>query len=257
MRLDKAIFERGLAQSRSRAALLIDGNNVKVNGKIVSKASFEVQDNDEITVEDSISYVGRGGLKLEYALNKFCINVGGLLALDVGASTGGFTECLLRFGAQNVVAVDVGHGQMNEKLANDKRVFLLENTNAKYLTCEMINGKKDIAVADVSFISQTEIHNAMFSCLHENGIAITLIKPQFEAGAMYLNKKGIIKDKKVFLNVFKKIQESAQQNSFSIYDMCISPIRGGDGNIEFLALFKKGINDFDFTFVYESALKGD
>jgi 23S rRNA (cytidine1920-2'-O)/16S rRNA (cytidine1409-2'-O)-methyltransferase len=257
MRLDRAIFLRGLAQSRSRAALLISDNCVSVDGRIINKASFEVDETSNISVIDSISYVGRGGLKLEYALKTFAIDVEGKSAVDIGASTGGFTQCLLRYGATSVAAVDVGHGQLHPDLLNDKRILLLENTNAKFLTSEMIGGKKDIAVSDVSFISQTEIHNAMFSCLNENGIAITLIKPQFEAGAKYLNKKGVIKDKKVFLNVFERIENSANANSFEISGMCISPILGGDGNIEFLALFKKGSKRFDFMPIYNSVLKGD
>lgn len=245
MRLDKAVFEKGLVQSRSRAALLINENSVSVNGKIINKASFDVKDSDVITVVDSIMYVGRGGLKLEGALKTFDIDVTGLEALDIGASTGGFTQCLLKFGAKNVVAVDVGHDQMDLLLKNDPRVTLFENTNAKVITPEMIGGKKDIAVMDVSFISQTEIFNAMFSCLKEDGIAITLVKPQFEAGSKYLNKKGIIKDKKVYFDVFNKIETSLNAFSYGIKDACYSSILGGDGNTEFLILITKNPPKFD------------
>ncbi len=253
MRLDKAVFERGLAQSRSRAALLINENSVKVNGKTINKVSFDITESDEITVTDSIGYVGRGGLKLEGALKLFCVDVSGFEAIDIGASTGGFTECLLRFGAKSIVAVDVGHDQMDEKIKNDPRVTLLENTNAKILTTELIGGKKDIAVMDVSFISQTEIFSAMFSCLKDDGIAITLVKPQFEAGSKYLNKKGVIKDKKVYIEVLKKIENAAKVFSYGVKNACVSSITGGDGNTEFLILLQKNTPDFDFEYMLKQA----
>ncbi len=256
MRLDKAIFVKGFAKSRSRALLLINEGSVQVNCKTILKASFEVNDDDVISVTDTIGYVGRGGLKLEGALKHFNVDVNGLEALDIGASTGGFTECLLNFNAKNVVAVDVGHGQMDDKLKEDSRVCLLENTNAKYITPETIGGKKDIAVMDVSFISQTEIYSAMFNCLKDNGIAITLVKPQFEAGSKFLNKKGVIKDKKVYLTVLNKIEQSAHVFSYGVKDAMVSPILGGDGNIEFLVLLEKNANYFDFNNVVNQAIKG-
>ena len=256
MRLDKAIFEQGFAKSRSRAALLINEGSVLVNGKIIQKTSFEVNENDVISVNDTIKYVGRGGLKLEGALKSFNLDISGFEALDIGASTGGFTECLLNFNAKSVVAVDVGHGQMDEKLKNDNRVVLLEDTNAKYITPEQIGGKKDIAVMDVSFISQTEIYNAMFNCLKEDGVAITLVKPQFEAGSKFLNKKGVIKDKKVYLTVLNKIEQSARVFSYGVKNARVSSILGGDGNIEFLVLLEKNAPIFDFTDVFNQALKG-
>ena len=254
MRLDKAIFQRGIVQSRSRAALLIDEKSVSVNGKIISKASFEVSDNDVIEVIDSIGYVGRGGLKLEFALKKFGVDVNNKNALDIGASTGGFTQCLLKFGVNLVYAVDVGHGQLHDSLLNDKRVTLIEKFNAKNLNPEIIDGKKDIAVMDVSFISQTEIFSAMFSCLNEEGIAVTLVKPQFEVGSKFLNKKGIVKDKKIYKDVLYKIQENAVIYGFSIYNICNSPILGGDGNNEFLVEIKRGKSDFGQ--VYDNFLRG-
>ena len=256
MRLDKAVFEQGFSKSRSRAALLINEDSVKVNGKTSIKTTFDVDESDVISVTDTIGYVGRGGLKLEGALKAFNIDISGYEALDIGASTGGFTECLLNFNAKSVVAVDVGHGQMDEALKNDKRVILFENTNAKYITPERIGGKKDIAVMDVSFISQTEIYNAMFSCLKENGIAITLVKPQFEAGSKFLNKKGVIKDKKVYLTVLNKIEQAARFFSYGVKDAAVSAILGGDGNIEFLVLLEKDAPLFDFSNVLNQALKG-
>lgn len=245
MRLDKAIFERGLVQSRSRASLLLNENSVKVNGIIVSKASLDVKDDDIIEVIDSIGYVGRGGLKLEAALKNFNIDISGKDALDIGASTGGFTQCLLNFKAKSVVAVDVGHGQMHESLLKDKRVTLMEKFNAKNLTPEIIGGKKDIIVMDVSFISQTEIFEAMFSCLSNDGVAVTLVKPQFEVGSKNLNKKGIVKDKRIYLDVFLKIQNSAKKYGYSVFNICDSPILGGDGNKEFLCEIRQGESNFD------------
>ncbi len=245
MRLDKAIFEKGLVQSRSRASLLINENSVKVNGKIISKASYDVKDKDIIEVIDSIGYVGRGGLKLEAALKNFNIDVSGKDALDIGASTGGFTQCLLKFNAKSVVAVDVGYGQLHESLLRDNRVTLMEKFNAKNLTPEVIGGKKDIIVMDVSFISQTEIFEAMFSCLKDNGVAVTLVKPQFEVGSKNLNKKGIVKDKKIYSDVFLKIQNCAQKYGYSVFNICDSPILGGDGNKEFLFEIRPGGSNFN------------
>ncbi len=254
MRLDKALFERGLTQSRSRASMLISDGDVIVNGKTVTKCAFDVSDSDEISVNDSIGYVGRGGLKLEHALKAFGIDCTGYDALDIGASTGGFTQCLLKNGAKSVLAVDVGHGQMDEKLANDPRVTLLEDTNARILTPEMTGGKKDIAVMDVSFISQTMIFPAMFSCLKDSAVAVTLVKPQFEAGSMFLNKNGIIKDKRVYLRVLENIAEAAHEYSFCVSDLTLSPIKGGDGNTEFLIKLEHGNSNTGTAFskgIYE------
>ncbi len=254
MRLDKALYERGLAQSRSRASLLIDGGDVAVNGRTVTKCAFDVSDSDEISVNDSIGYVGRGGLKLEHAFNAFGIDCSGADALDIGASTGGFTQCLLKCGAKNVVAVDVGHGQMDASLMSDPRVTLMEDTNARILTPEMIGGKKDIAVMDVSFISQTVIFPAMFSCLKNDAFAVTLVKPQFEAGSMFLNKKGIIKDKRVYLRVLENIGTAALRHSFCISAVTLSPIKGGDGNTEFLIKLEHGDTNTDFVGFLERIL---
>lgn len=254
MRLDKAIFERGLVQSRSRAAQLIDNNSVKVNGIIITKPSYDVKECDDIEVFDSIGYVGRGGLKLEEALKKFNIDVSGKDALDIGASTGGFTQCLLKYGAKSVVAVDVGCGQMHKSLIDDERVTLIEKFNAKDLKPELISGKKHIAVMDVSFISQTEIYSAMFSCLDDDGVAITLVKPQFEVVGKFLNKKGIVKDKKIYKDVFLKMQYNANKYGYSVFNICESPILGGDGNKEFLFEIRRGQSDFDI--LCERILKG-
>lgn len=241
MRLDKAIFDKKLTQSRSRAEMLILSGAVKVNGKVITKPSQNVIETDVIEVED-IAYVGRGGLKLEGAIEAFDIDVCGLVALDVGASTGGFTQCLLKKGAKKVYALDVGHGQMAEEIANDNRVVLFEDTNAKDIYPKMFDQKLDIAVMDVSFISQTALYPALFSCVDR---AITLVKPQFELEKKFLTKKGIVKDKKLYPLVFKKIQAEANKYGFQIEKACVSSILGGDGNKEFFVLLTKGTNYFD------------
>lgn len=257
MRLDKAIFQRGLVQSRSRAALLIEEGSVLVNGETVLKASREVSDADEISVTDSIGYVGRGGLKLEHALKTFSVSADGKDCLDIGASTGGFTQCLLNNGAKRVVAVDVGHGQMHESIASDKRVVLFENTNARFITADTVLGKKDLIVMDVSFISQTEIYPAICDSLKDEGTAITLVKPQFEAGSRFLNKKGIVKDKKAYYLTFQKLLQHLLPLGLGIFDCCPSSIKGGDGNVEFLILIKKGVSTFDSDEFLNKWLKGD
>lgn len=246
MRLDKAVFLRGLAQSRSRAEQLIASGDVFVNGMPVNKASYSVEESDRILVQDSIGYVGRGGLKLEYALDTFGIVCQGKKALDIGASTGGFTQCLLRRGVQKVIAVDVGHGQMAPELVKDPRVVLLENTNARYLTPEMTGGRAELAVMDVSFISQTVLYPALFSCMEEQAPIITLVKPQFEAGSRCLNKKGVVKDPTVYPKVFETIDRHARALGRGVAKVCMSPVLGGDGNREFLVLLEKGAQKFEF-----------
>lgn len=222
--------------------------DVQVNHVLVQKPSYQVKESDMISVNDSIGYVGRGGLKLEYALETFEIVCEGKKALDIGASTGGFTQCLLNRGAQSVIAVDVGHGQMAPVLAQDKRVRLLENTNARTLTPTLLGGRVDLAVMDVSFISQTVLYPAVFSCVEEEAPVIALVKPQFEAGSRYLNKKGVVKDKKVFLNVLENIDACARKSGRGIAEYCVSPILGGDGNTEFFVWLKKDAPKQKFQF---------
>lgn len=235
MRIDKAIFDKKLVQSRSRAEMLIKAGNVKVNGKTVMKPSQEVAETDEIEIQD-IGYVGRGGIKLEYALDKFKTDVKDAVALDIGASTGGFTQCLLKRGAKKVYAVDVGHGQMADEIRNDARVELFENTNAKDIFPKMFAQKVSVAVMDVSFISQTALYPALFECC--SGPIISLLKPQFEVEKNHLNKKGIIKDKRDYEKVLEKINSSVALLGRTVTNVCESPILGGDGNKEFLILIE-------------------
>lgn len=240
MRLDIALRERGLAPSREKARSLIDGGAVSVGGKIIKKSSFEVVETDEIIISGDTSelrYVSRGGLKLERALEQFEVDVRGKTAVDIGASTGGFTDCLLKNGAEKVIAVDCGTNQLHESLRRDERVLSIENFNARYLDAETVGGKHDIVVADVSFISQMLLYDAVTKVLKDGGIFISLIKPQFEAGKKYIGKNGIIKDEKIRSRIVANIIEKAAEYGFKCRGVIDSPIEGGDGNHEYLALF--------------------
>lgn len=243
MRLDVYLTEKGLAKSRSYAAELIKKGLVTADGKTVKKPSFDVTgENVQITGE-LYPFVGRGGVKLEGALDAFGIDVSGMCAIDVGASTGGFTDCLLRRGAKKVYAVDSGHGQLHESLLKDERVVNMEGFNARDISPETIKEKCQIAVCDLSFISQTYITENVFSVLCDGGAFVTLIKPQFECGREALSKGGIVKDKKYHAAALKKVSRHAEKCGFALLSVIKSPILGGDGNTEFLAFFKKGDGD--------------
>lgn len=240
MRADLYLKERGFAKSRTAATDLIS-RGVYVDGEKISKPSQEISDAEhKITVSEPQKYVSRGGLKLEAALDAFGISPAGMRAVDIGASTGGFTDCLLRRGAKEVVAVDVGHGQLNKTLASDARVTNMEGMNARTLTEEMIGGRVPLVVTDVSFISQTLIYGAVADILDEGGKFVSLIKPQFEAGRENIGKGGIVKDKKIHISVIEKLISEAKNQGLGVVSVIPSPIRGGDGNTEYLALFEKG-----------------
>ncbi len=238
VRLDVYLFENGMCQSRALAKRLILDSSVLINGVAVTKPSTVVQLDDEVTLcENKLSrYVSRGALKLEAALDEFKISVEGFTCLDIGASTGGFTDLLIQRGASVVYAVENGNGQLHEKLLNDKRVISLENTNARTLTHDLIP-VCDIAVMDVSFVSQTLFYKTVSELLRKNGVFISLIKPQFEAGREHLNKKGIVKDLNVHKRVIKKITNEALLYGFESIGIIPSPIEGGDGNKEYLVAF--------------------
>ncbi len=241
MRADLYLFSHGFAKSRSHAKALIAEGNVKLDGKIVEKPSFEIDESAEHIAEitDTQKYVSRGGLKLEAALEEFHIDVSGLNAIDIGASTGGFTDCLLQKGARTVVCVDSGSGQLDSKIATDKRVTNIEKYNARELSSDIIKDRVDIAVMDVSFISQTLIIPRIPSLLSENGCFISLIKPQFEAGRSAIGKGGIVKDKKDRLASILRVRDSAKSVGLHMVGLITSPITGGDGNIEYLGCFKR------------------
>ena len=242
MRADVFLFSRGLAKSRTHAAELIKSGAL-VCGKKISKPSQDISEsvsNDDIKITEPSKYVSRGGLKLEAALTAFSLDVSGITALDVGASTGGFTDCLLKHGASKVFAVVVGHGQLDASLLNDARVVNLEGINARAMTEEDI-GRKNfaLAVSDVSFISQALIYDAVCDMLGDKGIFISLIKPQFECGKQNLSSGGICKDKKVHIKVIEELFNRSVEAGLYPEKLTRSPITGGDGNTEYLVYFVK------------------
>lgn len=238
MRIDLYLFQNGYAESRQKAKGLLDEGLVCVNGKPVTKASYDVSESDTVALSgQGLRYVGRGGLKMEGALKAFSFDPCGMTAIDVGASTGGFTDCLLQNGARKVYAVDSGSNQLHPKLKEDPRVISLESCNAKSLSEELIPEKVDLAVMDLSFISQTLIYGALSKVLRKGAMLISLVKPQFEAGRAAINKNGIVKDKKVHAAVLESIIEAAATYQLYCEAIAISPITGGDGNIEYLAKF--------------------
>lgn len=241
-RLDLLLVEQGLALSRERAKAVIMAGNVFVNGEREDKAgtTFDPAKIKSLEVKGAaIPYVSRGGLKLEKALQVFPLILAEKICLDIGASTGGFTDCMLQRGAAKVYAVDVGHGQLDWKLRNDERVICMERTNFRYVTKEDISEEIDFASCDVSFISLTKILPAAVSLLREGGEMVCLIKPQFEAGREKVGKKGVVRDKAVHAEVISKVADCAAKTGFRICGLSFSPIRGPEGNIEYLLYLQK------------------
>ena len=245
MRADVFLADRGYAKSRSAAQTLITSGAVTVNGRLVSKPSEPIDENTDnsVVVTQSSKYVGRGGYKLEYALEKFSVDVEGMTAIDVGASTGGFTDCLLQRGAKKVFAVDSGEGQLDASLLADRRVVNIEKYNARNLKKQDFNCKIDIAVMDVSFISQTLIIPSLYELLDNGAWLVSLIKPQFEVGRSAVGKKGIVKNPKDRINAVKGVISFAEGLGFGCFGVLESVITGGDGNIEYVAAFRKGIQN--------------
>ncbi len=241
MRADSYLAQHGYAPSRQRAQLFIEAGCVTVDGHLIKKAAEDIDDGEHtVCVRDPFRYVGRGGEKLEGALLSFSLDVTGLRALDIGASTGGFTDCLLQHGAREVWAVDAGEGQLAKKLCDDPRVHSREHLNARYLTLDDIGGAPvDIIVMDVSFISATYILPRFTDVLCESGIAICLIKPQFELDRTHLGKGGVVKDPSAHRMAVERVANAATEAGLSACDLIRSPIKGGDGNREFLILLKK------------------
>ena len=235
MRLDAYLTEKKLAKSRERAKALIKSGGVLVNGKPVSKHSAEISDNDRLdVVGEDIKYVGRGGLKLEKAIEVFGISVQGKRCIDFGASTGGFTDCMLRNGAERVYAVDVGHDQLDSSLVNDPRVVNMEGTNIKNVSSEDFGEKADFLSCDVSFISLKLIIPKIAEVLSEKGEAAVLVKPQFECGRSDIGKNGIVRSEKVHIRVLREIQAAFDSRGMTADMLDYSPVCGGDGNIEYL-----------------------
>lgn len=241
MRLDIALVHNGICATRSNAARLIKEGKVSVNGVMVTKCAFDyIQGHIQANTD---RFVSRAGEKLDAALEAFNIDVSGKSVLDVGASTGGFTDCLLARGAKRVCAVDVGEGQLAQKLRDDARVFLMENTNARNLTPEMLPFAADLAVMDVSFISQALIYPALARILPHGAALVTLVKPQFEVGRGNIGKNGIVRDVKASLDAAQKLREAAARNGFGRLGFIGSPIKGSDGNTEYLALYVRENDD--------------
>lgn len=242
MRLLEALLMRELAADEREARGLIMAGRVFVYGERRDKPSFEVSENEEIEVSPEKKYVSRGGLKLERALDAFGLDLDGKICLDIGSSTGGFTDCMLKNGARKVFSVDVGYGLLDWSLRNDPRVTVLERVNARALTVEQLNGMQcDFASVDVSFISLKRIFPALVRCMKDGAKAVALIKPQFEAERAQVGKGGIVRDSSVRGQVIQKAQGYARMEGLVPVRVVPSPIAGADGNIEFLMLLSKTI----------------
>lgn len=256
MRADVYLFSHGMSESRTRAGVDIENGRLFVNGKPIKKSSYDIKEGDNVELRgEAMPFVGRGGLKLAGAIEAFgtkgntvsgassflagnaCFDPKGAVCVDIGASTGGFTDCLLHAGAKKVFAVDCGSGQLHEKLRADGRVINIENFNARELTAEFLGERCDVAVMDVSFISQVLLYPAAARILKPQGQFITLIKPQFEAGRAALGNNGVVRDKKVHAGVILQTVNAAKEYGFLLSGLARSPITGGDGNAEYLAFY--------------------
>lgn len=258
-RLDAELVKRGLATSRERAKEYISAGYVSVNGNVAEKPSEKVSDGDDIKITgETLKYVGRGGLKLERALSEFKIDLRGLTCLDIGASTGGFTDCMLKSGAKKVYAVDVGHDQLAKPLREDSRVVNIEGVNAKDISPEMFDDPIDFVSADLSFISARFAADAAKAVLPLSSHAVVLIKPQFEAGRQNLSKGGIVRSLSAHVSVLSELCGYFSSLGFEVSGLIPSPIKGGDGNAEYLAhLINRGaaaLCDFDFKKIAARAL---
>lgn len=259
-RLDTALVARSLAQSRQRAKELIEGGFITVNGALAVKPSQSVSESDDIKVTGGeLKYVSRAGLKLEHAAREFGISFKGKICADIGASTGGFTDFMLQNGAILVYAVDVGHGQLAQALLEDKRVISLEGVNVKELKEGFFEQAADIMTADLSFISLKTALPFMLSSLQEGAQLVLLIKPQFEAGRSAVGKGGIVKDRKAHINVLRDVCTFAAMSGLKIRGIVPSPIKGGDGNTEYLlyALYtaKPEVCDIDYKITVHHAFE--
>lgn len=252
------MFSKNYVKSRQKAKNLIEDGNVSVDSVIIKKPSYDIDESIDHVIEitDSCPYVSRGGLKLEKMLNELKMNLNDKIAIDIGASTGGFTHCLLKKGVSMVYAVDSGANQLHEILLNDNRVISIEGFNARDLTVDIIGKKVDVITCDVSFISQTYIIPVAKELIKDDGIYIGLIKPQFEVGKSKVGKGGIVKEPKYRLEAIKKIIDFAYENQLKCIAFTKSPISGGDGNIEYIATFSRVGQALSFEMVKELYKKG-
>ena len=239
-RLDVLLVKRGLASSREKAKAVIMAGSVYVDNQKEDKAGTMFADTVKIEVRgNTLKYVSRGGLKLEKAMTHFDVSLEGKVCMDVGSSTGGFTDCMLQNGAVKVFAIDVGHGQLDWKLRNDPRVVCMEKTNIRYVVPEDLGEAADFSSIDVSFISLTKVLLPVYHLLKPQGEVVCLIKPQFEAGREKVGKKGIVRDPKVHEEVIQKVMEYARSIGYAVRHLEYSPIKGPEGNIEYLLHIRK------------------
>ena len=239
-RLDVLLVNRGLAPSREKAKTMIMEGNVFVNNNREDKAGSTFAEDAPIEIHgNTLKYVSRGGLKLEKAMTHFSISLDGMVCMDIGASTGGFTDCMLQNGAKKVYSVDVGYGQFAWKLRQDPRVVCMEKTNIRYVTPEDIDDVLDFASVDVSFISLTKVLPAAYALLKDGGQMVCLIKPQFEAGREKVGKKGVVREKSTHIEVIEKVTDYAVSIGFEVAALEFSPIKGPEGNIEYLLYITK------------------
>lgn len=239
-RLDVYMFENGHADSRAKAGAMIMAGQVYVNGQKITKAGYALKKDDKLEIKgEKLPFVSRGGLKLDKAIKSFGINLEDLVCMDIGASTGGFTDCMLQNKAKKVYSVDVGYGQLAWKLRTDERVVNMERTNFRYIKPEDIAEKLDFASVDVSFISLKKILPVLFELLNDNACAVCLIKPQFEAGKEKVGKKGVVREISTHKEVVADILNFANECGFSALNLDFSPVKGPEGNIEYLMYIKK------------------
>jgi 23S rRNA (cytidine1920-2'-O)/16S rRNA (cytidine1409-2'-O)-methyltransferase len=238
-RLDTAVTRRGLAPSREKARALIMAGAVLVDGKVLDKPGARISKESTVTVKESLRYVSRGGYKLEHALAVFPVTVKDRICLDAGASTGGFTDCLLQHGAARVIAVDVGYGQLAWKLRQDPRVIVMEKTNIRYLDPAALPVMPGLLTADLSFISLTKVLPVFIRLLTEDGKIIALVKPQFEAGREKVGKKGVVRAAETHKQVLAEVLAAAEAAGLRLGGVTPSPLRGPEGNIEFLVYWRK------------------
>ncbi|MCR4924956.1 MAG: TlyA family RNA methyltransferase [Clostridiales bacterium] len=246
VRLDVAMTQQALAPSREKAQALIMAGQVYINGQKALKAGASVTQKDKIEVRGKqLQYVSRGGLKLEKAMKSFPISLDGCICMDVGASTGGFTDCMLQNGASKVYSIDVGYGQLDWKLRTDERVVNLERTNFRYVTNEQVPDSIDFSSVDVSFISLKLILPVLKNLLKADGQAVCLIKPQFEAGRENVGKKGVVRDKNIHIQVIENVCGYIKDSGFKVLGLDFSPVKGPEGNIEYLAYITADENSKD------------
>ncbi len=240
IRLDQALVERGLAESRHKARAVVMAGNVRVNGRLVDKPSALIATSERLDVIKPPPFVSRGGEKLDHAMRVFGLEVAGLFCLDVGSSTGGFTDCLLQRGAARVAAVDVGKGQLHHRLREDERVLALEGVNARYLSSSDLPEQPGFACVDVSFISLAKVLPAVSATLCSGAIIVTLIKPQFEAGRNQIGRGGVVRDPAVRAEVVEKTRRAIEDSTnLAWMGMVESPLLGPAGNVEFLVAWRK------------------